>query len=109
VRQRDEAPAWLEEIVSSADVQRVMDERRDALRVEWRRSAGKGEQGAGRNKSSDTGLTMTGPRRRRLNSAAEQDDLMPLCTPGKRLQSALQVLQVLTSRARTSYLLSRSR
>ena len=55
---RDEAPAWMAEIKSSADVQRAIAAREKELRVEWRYSAGKGEQGAQMTSSNttDTGL-----------------------------------------------------
>jgi len=58
---RDQAPMWLAEIVTSGDVRTAIEARRNALRVEWRKSAGKGEQGSGSNikSASDTGLQMT--------------------------------------------------
>ena len=56
---RDQAPGWLEEI--QKDCMKVINESKDAVRMEWRKSAGKGQQGAQMtNKNmTDTGLTMT--------------------------------------------------
>ena len=58
---RDEAPKWLSEIVTSSDCRAAIDQREDELRMEWRRAAGKGQQGSQMtNKNmTDTGLTMS--------------------------------------------------
>jgi len=58
---RDQAPAWMAEIVSSADCQKAINDNREGLRAEWRKSAGKGQQGSTMtNKNmTDTGLTMS--------------------------------------------------
>ena len=57
---RDQVPAWRDEIARSAECQRAIDERREALRMVWRADAGKGEQGAQMtNKNmTDVGLSM---------------------------------------------------
>jgi hypothetical protein len=58
---RDEAPKWVEEIVTSPDCQKHMEWAREALVPEWCRSAGKGQQGSQMtNKNmTDTGLSLS--------------------------------------------------
>ena len=66
---RDQAPGWLQEMVASAEVRDAIDARRDALRAEWRKSAGEGEQGLQmNNKNSTCGLASM--RRRPASATA---------------------------------------
>ena len=43
---RDNVPAWMDEIVSSAECQKAILDRREKMRMCWRDDAGKGEQGS---------------------------------------------------------------
>ena len=62
---RDQVPGWLAEIQVSKDCQKVIDVRREKMRMRWRFDAGKGEQGAQMDNKekghSDTGLSMDLP------------------------------------------------
>ena len=57
---RDQVPAWMAEIVSSKEVQKVIEVRREPMRMRWRSDAGKGEQGATMTNKmmTDGGLSM---------------------------------------------------